>query len=60
MTVLICWSIVESPKWLHLTSCTKILGGGKDLRIVLCHSMNAGSVVGTLKPYLLYLKWLAL
>ena len=29
----------------------KILGGAGDLRMVLCHSMIAGSVVGTLKPY---------
>ena len=25
-----------------------ILGGGRDLGMVLCHSINAGSVVGTL------------
>ena len=25
----------------------------RNLRMVLCHSMNAGSVVGTLKPYLI-------
>ena len=24
----------------------KFWGGGRDLRMVLCHSMNAGSVVG--------------
>ena len=27
----------------------KILGGGTDLQIVLCHSMNAGGVVEALK-----------
>ena len=29
-----------------LAFCSKILGGGGDLYMVLCHSMNAGSVVG--------------
>ena len=29
----------------------KILGGGKDLQMVLLHSMNVGSVVGILQPY---------
>ena len=27
----------------------KILGGGRDLQMVLCHSMNTGSVMGI--PY---------
>ena len=26
--------------------CPKVLGGGVDLQIVLCHYMNAGSVIG--------------
>ena len=37
---------LESPCWLHLIFCPKILGDGRDLQMVLCHSMNAGSVVG--------------
>ena len=45
-----------------LVFCPKILGGGGDLRMVLCHSLNAGSgwgyreVVGTLKFYLFALR----
>ena len=49
--------LMQAEKWLlalssHLSGCfwgffcPKILGGGGDLRMVLCHSMNAGSVVG--------------
>ena len=40
------------PKYhyiLVLHFCPKILGGGRDLQIVLCHSMNAGGVVEALK-----------
>ena len=44
---------LESPWWLLLGFCSKILGGGGDLQMVLCVSMNAGSVVGTLKSYLM-------
>ena len=29
--------------------CPKILGGGGDIQMVLCHSVNAGCVVGTLR-----------
>ena len=29
-----------------LAFCLKILGGGRDLQMVLCHYMDAGSVVG--------------
>ena len=29
--------------------CSKISGGGRDLQMVLCHSMNTGSVMGI--PY---------
>ena len=28
--------------------CFNILGGGRHLGMVICHSVNAGSVVGTL------------
>ena len=28
--------------WLIFTFCPKILGDGRDLQIMLCHSMNAG------------------
>ena len=35
---------------LFLAFCLKFLGGGGNLRMVLCHSMNAGCMVGTLKP----------
>ena len=31
----------------------KFVAGTGDLWMVLCHSMNVGSVVGTLKPYLM-------
>ena len=37
---------LESPWWLLLAFWPKILTGSRDLWIVLCHSMNAGSVVG--------------
>ena len=42
----------------HLIGCfwlfpLKFDGGGKDLQMVLCDSMKVGSVVGTLKPYLI-------
>ena len=53
----------ESSWWLLLAFGSKILGGGRDLRMVLCDSMNTGWVVGdsmntswvvgTLEPYLL-------
>ena len=42
-------SPVERPKWLLLAICPKILGGGGDLQMVLCHFINAGRVVGTLR-----------
>ena len=42
---------LESPSWLFLAFCSKILGGGREPQMVLCQSMNGGSVVGTLKPY---------
>ena len=32
---------LESHLWLF-----SLLGGGRDLQVVFCHSMNAGSVVG--------------
>ena len=38
--------LVESPQWLLLAFCFKFFSGGGNLRMVLCHSMNAGSVVG--------------
>ena len=41
---------LESPSWFLLAFWPKILGGGGDLRMVLYHSMKAGSVVGTLSP----------
>ena len=41
---------LESPYWLHLAFCPKILGGGGYLGMVLCHSMNAGSLWGQSNP----------
>ena len=41
---------LESPSLFLLAFWPKILGGGGDLRMVLYHSMKAGSVVGTLSP----------
>ena len=41
-----------SPLWLLLCFYPNILGGGRDLWIVLCDSINAGSVVMTLQLYL--------
>ena len=38
----------ESHQWLLLAFCEQILRGCRALRMVLCHSMNAGLVVGTL------------
>ena len=35
-------ALVESPLWLLLAFCSKLLGGSVDLRMVLCHSMNVG------------------
>ena len=37
---------------------TQILGDCRDLRMVLCHSMNASGVVGALKPYPFHLNFL--
>ena len=34
-----------SPLWLLLFFTRKLLGGGGDLRMILCHSMNTGSVM---------------
>ena len=42
---------LESPLWLLLAFCSKILGSGREPQMVLCQSLNAGSVVVTLKPY---------
>ena len=39
----------QSSQWLLLDCCPKILGGGRDLQMVLCHSMNAGWGVGKLR-----------
>ena len=32
-----------------LAFCPKVLGGGGDLEMVLCHSVNAGWMVGTIR-----------
>ena len=45
-----CW-LGESLLWLLWAFCLKILGGGGDLRMLFCHSMTAGGVMGTLTPY---------
>ena len=39
-------SSLESHLWLPLAFCPNILGGGSDLWMVLCHSMNVDSVMG--------------
>ena len=40
---------LESLQCLLLVSCPKILAGDRDLQVVLCHSMNAGCVAGTIR-----------
>ena len=43
--------LLESPLWLLLPFCPKILGSDWDLRIVLCHHMNAGDGDTETLPY---------
>ena len=38
---------LESPLWLFMAFCPQILVGFGNLQMVHCHSMNAGSMVGT-------------
>ena len=45
-TVLFIGDSLESPKLLLLAFRPKILRGSGDLQSVLCHSVNAGLVVG--------------
>ena len=40
-------SLLESPLWLFMTFCPQILVGCGNLQMAHCHSMNAGSIVGT-------------
>ena len=62
MTTFIIGGSLESHYRLLLAFCPKIWGGDRDLQMVLCDFMNAGSVVGipwgggTLNPYLMQKK----
>ena len=38
--------LLESVEWLLLAFSPKMIGGGWELRMVLLHSIDAGSVVG--------------
>ena len=40
------WWLIRVTLVVTLGFCPKILGGGRDLQMVLLHSMNVGSVVG--------------
>ena len=40
---------LDSPKWLLLAHCPKILGVGSKLQIVFLLKMNVASVVWTIK-----------
>ena len=44
--IFVLFGLLQSTYWLLLAFCRKILGGVSNLSMVLCHSMNAGSMVG--------------
>ena len=46
MTTFLIGGSLESHYRLLLAFCPKIWGGDRDLQMVLCDFMNAGSVVG--------------